>query len=234
MWPPACMAARILPFLLALAAAAGPSAASVCPSVTKAARHYRLVVLEGNITLPGGGILSGLQYNGSYIGPTLTATLGEDISIDVVNNASQRKAATGHGLCSARAVHVCCVNAPACPHMFSPWVCSTSPRVPTTNLVPCPVRSDTPCTCMLTCPNLLVATSVHWHGQRQTGSSWADGVAGVSQRPIPPGGTFRYRFKAQPAGTFWYHSHVGQQTEDGLHGPLIIKVHRMNWACMGL
>jgi len=44
-------------------------------------------------------------------------------------------------------------------------------------------------------------TTVHWHGQDVP--TWADGVEGVSQGVIPVGGTFSYRFKAQPAGTFW-------------------------------
>jgi FtsP/CotA-like multicopper oxidase with cupredoxin domain len=44
----------------------------------------------------------------------------------------------------------------------------------------------------------------------------------VSQQPVPPGGTFTYRFKAEPAGTFWYHSHTAEQYGDGLRGPLIV------------
>merc|ERR1712004_872260 len=31
------------------------------------------------------------------------------------------------------------------------------------------------------------ATSIHWHGQYQQGSQWADGVPGVTQCPISPG-----------------------------------------------
>ena len=55
-------------------------------------------------------------------------------------------------------------------------------------------------------------------------AAWADGVAAVSQRPIPPKGIFRYKFQAAPAGTFWYHSHTGAQLSDGMHGPLIVQV----------
>ncbi|KAI9034698.1 Cupredoxin [Hyaloraphidium curvatum] len=65
-------------------------------------------------------------------------------------------------------------------------------------------------------------TSTHWHGQELLNSSWADGVAGVNQYPIPVGSTFSYRFKAFPAGTHWYHSHTGGQYGDGLRGPLIV------------
>ena len=49
----------------------------------------------------------------------------------------------------------------------------------------------------------LSGTSVHWHGMQLAGAAWADGVTAVSQRPIPPGGTFRHKFRASPAGTFW-------------------------------
>lgn len=65
-------------------------------------------------------------------------------------------------------------------------------------------------------------TSVHWHGQDLPEAAWSDGVAGVSQDPTPPGAVFSYRFKAEPAGTFWYHSHTGEQYGDGLRGPLIV------------
>lgn len=65
-------------------------------------------------------------------------------------------------------------------------------------------------------------TTVHWHGQDLPGAAWADGVAAVSQAPIPDGATFSYRFVAEPAGTFWYHSHTGGQYADGLRGPLIV------------
>ena len=37
-------------------------------------------------------------------------------------------------------------------------------------------------------------TAIHWHGIRQIGTPWADGVSGVTQCPIPPGETFTYRF----------------------------------------
>ena len=50
------------------------------------------------------------------------------------------------------------------------------------------------------------ATSVHWHGLDLPGAAWADGVAGVTQRPVPRGVSFRYRFKAGPVGTHWYHA----------------------------
>lgn len=65
-------------------------------------------------------------------------------------------------------------------------------------------------------------TSVHWHGIWQNGTPHMDGGAGISQCPIPPGGTFTYEFTAYPAGTFWYHSHDMGQYPDGLRAPLIV------------
>ena len=64
------------------------SAAAVCPDVLKAKKHFNLVVQDTNITLPGGENLPGFTYNGSYIGPVIYATLGEEISIDVLNNST--------------------------------------------------------------------------------------------------------------------------------------------------
>ena len=65
--------------------------------------------------------------------------------------------------------------------------------------------------------------TVHWHGMHQRGTPWMDGVAFVSQAPITPGAVFQYRFKASPAGTHWYHSHLGAQRTDGLFGALIVR-----------
>jgi Multicopper oxidase len=50
--------------------------------------------------------------------------------------------------------------------------------------------------------------SVHYHGLLQTGTPWADGTAMISECPIPPGGARSHIFKADVAGTFWYHRSV--------------------------
>lgn len=136
---------------------------NLCPDVTPGVdKALRLVVSNtNNITLPNGRKLQrGLTYNNSYVGPLITADLGNQISVDVANHAD-------------------------------------------------------------------VGTSVHWHGMDLPDAAWADGVDAVTQRPIPPGETFRYKFKAEPAGTLWYHSHVGMQFADGLRGPLIVAVREM-------
>ncbi|KID73886.1 laccase, partial [Metarhizium brunneum ARSEF 3297] len=65
--------------------------------------------------------------------------------------------------------------------------------------------------------------TVHWHGLAQEGTPWADGVMGLSQKPILPGESFVYKFKASPAGTHWYHSHERMSLVDGLHGAMFIK-----------
>ena len=51
-----------------------------------------------------------------------------------------------------------------------------------------------------------------------------DGVPGVTQEPVPPGGSFTYRFTPKDAGTFWFHPHVrtAEQVERGLYGILIV------------
>ncbi|KAE9968952.1 hypothetical protein EG328_007163 [Venturia inaequalis] len=65
-------------------------------------------------------------------------------------------------------------------------------------------------------------TSIHFHGIRNQGTPWYDGVPGVSQCPIAPGATFTYRFLADAYGTTWYHSHYAAQYTAGVFGPLII------------
>ncbi|MDO5216289.1 multicopper oxidase domain-containing protein, partial [Legionella pneumophila] len=63
-------------------------------------------------------------------------------------------------------------------------------------------------------------TSIHWHGLLVP---WQmDGVEEVSQKPIPPGGVFHYRFKLYQRGTYWYHAHAKVQEQEGLYGTFII------------
>nr|BAU94250.1 laccase [Pholiota microspora] len=71
--------------------------------------------------------------------------------------------------------------------------------------------------------NMLISTSIHWHGITQKGSSWADGPVGVTQCPIAPGHSFEYQFSVpDQAGTFWYHSHYSTQYCDGLRGVIVV------------
>lgn len=66
------------------------------------------------------------------------------------------------------------------------------------------------------------STSLHFHGLYQNGTSDMDGVTGVTQCPIQPGGSFTYNFTVDQPGTYWYHSHEVAQYPDGLRGPLIV------------
>ncbi|NNE17429.1 MAG: multicopper oxidase domain-containing protein, partial [Myxococcales bacterium] len=65
-------------------------------------------------------------------------------------------------------------------------------------------------------------TTIHWHGVRVPNAM--DGVPGVTQDPVRPGGSFTYRFTPKDVGTFWFHPHVrtSEQVERGLYGVLIV------------
>lgn len=64
--------------------------------------------------------------------------------------------------------------------------------------------------------------TLHWHGYDVPCGE--DGAPGTTQEVVPVGGEFRYRFRADQAGTFWYHthqvSHVGVRR--GLYGTLVV------------
>lgn len=65
-------------------------------------------------------------------------------------------------------------------------------------------------------------TSVHWHGIILPNGM--DGVAGLNQKAIPPGQTFKYEFTLKQNGTFMYHSHSDEmiQIAFGMEGFFII------------
>ncbi len=64
-------------------------------------------------------------------------------------------------------------------------------------------------------------TSIHWHGLILPPDQ--DGVPGISFEGIKPGTTHIYRFPAQQAGTYWYHSHSGLQEQAGVYGAIVIE-----------
>lgn len=64
-------------------------------------------------------------------------------------------------------------------------------------------------------------TTLHWHGLILP--NLQDGVPGVTQAPITPGEALFYEFRLRQTGSYWYHSHVGLQLQQGLSGPLIIE-----------
>lgn len=65
--------------------------------------------------------------------------------------------------------------------------------------------------------------TLHWHGLDVPNA--ADGVAGITQDVVPAGGRYVYRFIAEDAGTYWYHSHQvsHEQVEGGLLGAVVIE-----------
>lgn len=65
-------------------------------------------------------------------------------------------------------------------------------------------------------------TTVHWHGLAVP--SGMDGVAGLSQRAVEPGETFRYEFQLHQHGTYMYHPHHNEmvQMAMGLMGMFIV------------
>lgn len=64
--------------------------------------------------------------------------------------------------------------------------------------------------------------TLHWHGVDVPEAM--DGVAGVTQDAVGTGQQYLYRFVAERAGTFWYHSHQisHEQVTGGLLGALIV------------
>ena len=63
-------------------------------------------------------------------------------------------------------------------------------------------------------------TSMHWHGFEIPIAM--DGMPGISQPMIPPGGRFAYEFTLHQAGTFFYHSHAPMQSMMGMLGLFIM------------
>ena len=47
--------------------------------------------------------------------------------------------------------------------------------------------------------------TIHWHGVDVPNAE--DGVAGVTQNAVMPGGSYTYRFRPDQQGTSWYHTH---------------------------
>ncbi|MEV0717437.1 multicopper oxidase family protein, partial [Asanoa sp. NPDC050611] len=65
--------------------------------------------------------------------------------------------------------------------------------------------------------------TLHWHGYDVPNSQ--DGVPDVTQAAVLPGQEFVYRFRADQAGTYWYHTHSvsDQGVRMGLYGVLVVR-----------
>src|ERR1700758_4828064 len=58
------------------------------------------------------------------------------------------------------------------------------------------------------------STSIHWHGVLVPNGM--DGVAGLNQKPIEPGETYKYEVLLRQAGPYMYHSHTDDMTQIAL------------------
>ncbi|XP_075221315.1 uncharacterized protein LOC142324284 [Lycorma delicatula] len=65
--------------------------------------------------------------------------------------------------------------------------------------------------------------TVHWHGIRQLGTPFMDGVPMVTQCPIVDSQIFRYYFQPNVPGLFFWHSHEALQKVDGFLGSLVVR-----------
>ena len=64
------------------------------------------------------------------------------------------------------------------------------------------------------------------HGICQIRTGWADGPEFVTQCPIRPGGSYKYRFTIEgQEGTLWWHAH-SSWLRATVHGALIIHPRR--------
>ncbi len=72
-------------------------------------------------------------------------------------------------------------------------------------------------------------TTVHWHGVRLDNPY--DGVPGVTQELVPPGGSFRYEIFFRDPGIYWYHPHHREDiTQDlGLYGNMLVRSSRPDY-----
>ena len=68
---------------------------------------------------------------------------------------------------------------------------------------------------------LPAATTIHWHGIALRNAM--DGVPEITQPAVEPGEGFTYEFTLPDPGTYFYHPHVGVQSDRGLYGPLVVE-----------
>ncbi|ETK30854.1 multicopper oxidase family protein, partial [Microbispora sp. ATCC PTA-5024] len=70
--------------------------------------------------------------------------------------------------------------------------------------------------------DISAGVTLHWHGYDVP--SGEDGVPGLTQEAVMPGQEFVYRFRAEQAGTFWYHTHEVSDlgVRMGLYGTLVV------------
>lgn len=71
--------------------------------------------------------------------------------------------------------------------------------------------------------------TIHWHGIRI--ENRFDGVPGVTQEAVQPGGRFVYRIRFPDAGIYWYHPHHREDVlqDLGLYGNLLVDPGQEGW-----
>ncbi|WP_214409457.1 multicopper oxidase family protein [Sphaerisporangium fuscum] len=76
--------------------------------------------------------------------------------------------------------------------------------------------------------DITAGVTLHWHGYDVP--SGEDGVPGLTQEAVMPGQEFVYRFRAEQAGTYWYHTHEvsDQGVRMGLYGTLLVTPPKTN------
>ena len=69
-------------------------------------------------------------------------------------------------------------------------------------------------------------TTIHWHGLRHDNAH--DGVPGLTQPAIQPGGSWQYKVHFPDAGPYWYHPHVREdiQQDAGMAGMMLVEPER--------
>lgn len=67
-----------------------------------------------------------------------------------------------------------------------------------------------------------VPTTIHSHGLRLDNAN--DGTPPITQKEVPPGGSYTYKLKFPDAGMYWYHPHVREDyaQELGLYGNYLV------------
>ena len=68
---------------------------------------------------------------------------------------------------------------------------------------------------------LAESTMIHWHGLILPNNQ--DGVSGLTNPDIKPGGEYHFKFPLVQSGTYWMHSHDGLQLQNMVVAPLIIE-----------
>ncbi len=63
--------------------------------------------------------------------------------------------------------------------------------------------------------------AIHWHGLIVPDT--VDGTPDLGTPPVEPTASRDYRFVVRPAGSRWYHSHMGEGLFSGMYGALIVE-----------